>query len=96
LAALPLSTWLELYGAVMAERYESLATLVGIIHPKSPPQAQRQLLRAARAALRGPATPIWQDPARFRAWLGAVPGVAVEGAASPPEAAEADAHGDAR
>lgn len=92
LGELPPQSWVDLYGAVMYDRYWQLATLMNALHPKHPQETQRRLLRAARASLaRGTdeRKPVWADPARFKALLGGVPGVQVrEGHSEPPRGSE--------
>lgn len=85
---MPLGQWTAFYRVVESERLRHYARMVGVMHPKSPRQAQRDLLRAAaRVAGARAGIDLLGDPRRLRAQLerhAAELGVAVE-TAPPPE-----------
>lgn len=69
---MPLRSWTAFYQAVESERLRHYARMVGIVHPKSPRQAQRDLLRAAaRVSGHARGLDLLGDPRRLRERLAA-------------------------
>lgn len=69
---MPLRSWAAFYQAVESERLRHYARMVGVVHPKSPRQAQRDLLRAAaRVSGQTRGLDMLGDPRRLRERLAA-------------------------
>lgn len=77
LGALPLKSWVALYGAARATYWEDKATDVSVSHPAKPAEVQRRFLAASRKSWGAGGKPFWADPKRMRAWLGGMRGVVV-------------------